>query len=100
MEKKHNFDELRDLALPQFPMAMYHDTLPHVVVSGPEQLEALGPGWRNHPDKAYAKFETGKEENKAEEKEEPEETETSEESETSDTGTHFFKRRGRPPKGT
>jgi hypothetical protein len=93
-EVKHNFDELRDTALPQFPKAMYHDEFPHIVVSGPEELKGLGPGWRDHPDKAYAKIKTGQEESKAEEKMEQEETEAPDEA-----GTDAPKRRGRPPKG-
>ena len=59
MEVKHNFDDLRDAALPQFPKAVYHDTLEAVVVSSAEELKGLGAGWRDHPDMAYAKFVTG-----------------------------------------
>jgi len=73
-EVKHNFDDLRDAALPQFPRAMYHDTYGSVLVSGPEELKGLGPGWRDHPEHSYAKFYTG------EEKGPQAETETKEES--------------------
>jgi hypothetical protein len=97
-EVKHNFDELRDLALPQFPRAMYHDSFPAVVVSGPEELKGLGPGWRDHPDKAYAKIKTGEEETKAEAKAEEEAPEESEITATGDT-ISVTRRRGRPPKG-
>jgi len=60
-EVKHNFDELRNAALPQFPRCMYHDVYGSVLVSGPEEMKALGSGWRDHPEPDYAKFVTGEE---------------------------------------
>jgi hypothetical protein len=77
-EVKHNFDDLRNAALPQFPRAMYHDVYGSVLVSGPEELKALGTGWRDHPEMDYAKFVTGEE--KAQAKEEaPAESEAGDE---------------------